>query len=150
MMPNNLLKLPIKDEEEIKKLLPHRKPMLMVDALKYFDGKNGIAELTILANNIFIKESHFSETGLIEHMAQTAALFIGYKHLSMNLPIQEGFIAAIKNLNIEVLPNLNVTISTNVELTYEVGSLSIVNLTSFINHKKIASAEMNLVLNEQR
>jgi 3-hydroxymyristoyl/3-hydroxydecanoyl-(acyl carrier protein) dehydratase len=91
MMPNNnLLKEPITDIGAIKKLLPHREPMLMVDSLLYFDGKKGIAELTVLETNIFVETKIFTETGLIEHMAQTAALMTGYKYDSQNLPVKEG------------------------------------------------------------
>ena len=59
MPNNNLLKEPITDATAIKKLLPHREPMLMVDGLLYFDGKKAITELTVLEANIFVESSNF-------------------------------------------------------------------------------------------
>ncbi len=148
-MPNeNLLIETITSIAAIKKLLPHREPMLMVDGLLYFDGKKAIAELTILESNIFIENNAFAETGLIEHMAQTAALMIGYKYENQNLPIKEGFIATIKNLKIEGLPNINDTISTEAIITYEMANMTNVTLVSKRHNEVLASAEMTLVLKD--
>ena len=79
MEKNNKLNSPISDPEIIEKLLPHRKPMIMVDRLHFFSEKKAISKLTIVKENIFVTNGYFSETGLLEHMAQTAALHIGYK-----------------------------------------------------------------------
>lgn len=148
-MPNkNLLQQSITDSDLIKNLIPHREPMIMVDGLHYFDGEMAISKLTVLNSNIFLETNHFSETGLIEHMAQSAALLTGYKHQMNNLPIKEGFMAIIKNLNIEKLPKTNEVISTEVQITYEIATMTIVNLISKVNETIIATAEMTLVLKE--
>ncbi len=149
MMPNNnLLKEPITDLALIKKLIPHREPIIMVDALMYVDNSKAISQLSVTETNRFVEKNKFSETGLIEHMAQTAALLTGYKYHPENLPIQEGFIAAIKNLNIERLPLTMETISTEAKITYELATMRIVQITSFIKEQIIASSEMTLVLKE--
>ena len=148
MPNNNSLDKPITDAKAIKKLLPHREPMLMVDSLLYFDGVKGIAELTVLETNIFVETNSFSDTGLIEHMAQTAALMTGYKYQSQNLPIKEGFIATIKNLQIETVPTINDTIITEAVIKYEMANMTIVSLVSRRKNEVLASAEMTLVLKE--
>lgn len=148
-MPNkNLLKAPITNKAFIKKLLPHRQPMIMVDALVYFDGSKAISGLTVSANNIFLENHTFSETGLIEHMAQTAALLIGYKSHMENLPVKEGFIAAIKNLKINCLPMIQDMITTEVNITFEMANMTNLNVVSKLKDESIASAEMTLVLKE--
>jgi len=148
MPNNNLLKEPITEAAAIKKLLPHREPMLMVDGLLYFDGKKAIAEFTILGTNIFVENNTFAETGLIEHMAQCAALMTGHKYESQNLTIKEGFIAIIKNLKIELLPTINHTILTEATITYEISNMTNVTLISKQKRKVLATADMTLVLKE--
>lgn len=149
MMPNkNLLKEPITDLALIKKMIPHREPMIMVDALIYVDDSKAMSELTVTNINVFVEKNRFSETGLIEHMAQTAALLTGYKYQSDNLPIKEGFIAAIKNLNIESLPFTMETILTEAKITYELAAMTIVQISTSVKGQVIASAEMTLVLKE--
>lgn len=148
MPNNNLLKEPITDVGFIMKLLPHRAPMLMVDGLYYFSNDKTIATLTVLETNIFTEHNKLAESGLIEHMAQTAALMTGYKHTNKNLPVREGFIASIKNLKIEALPKINETISTEVKTTFEMTKMTNVALVSKQNGDVLATAEMTLVLKD--
>jgi|SRR5688572_21221991 len=150
MMSNeeNLLKEPITELEFIKKLIPHREPMVMVDALVSYSPLKAISELTIQDTNSFVEDGHFSETGLIEHMAQTAALYTGYKFYLEKLPVKEGFIGSVKSLNIWRLPKINDTITTEVQITYEVANMTVVKLITSHEGKMIAEAEMNTVLKE--
>lgn len=148
MQSKNLLEQPISDMEGIKQLLPHREPMILVDGMIYFDGTKSISSLTVLDSNIFVEKHQLSEAGLIEHMAQSAALLTGYKNNQNQLPIKEGFIAAIKNLKIEGIPKELDKILTEVQITYEMETMTMVNLVSKIEEQIIATAEMTLVLRE--
>lgn len=142
----NLLKEPIRELEFINKLIPHREPMVMVDALVYYSNLKAISEFTIQGINIFVEDGGFSETGLIEHMAQTAALYTGYKFYLQKFPVKEGFIGAVRSLNIVKLPKINDTITTEVHITYEVADMTAVKLITSLTGKVIAEAEMNTVL----
>lgn len=149
MMPNNnLLENPITDLAFIKSLLPHREPMLMVDGLSFYNDSKSVSQLTISGENLFVENNLFVESGLIEHMAQSAALMIGYKYHIQNLPIKEGFIAAIKNLKIDRLPYINDCISSTVEITYELANMTNVKIVTKLTDYVLASAEMTLVLKE--
>ena len=75
-------KIPLKNYKTIKGLIPQDEPIVMVDSLIYFDNKKAISELTIKKNNIFLNNNILSESGLIENMAQTIALYIGYKNIN--------------------------------------------------------------------
>ncbi len=77
---DNKLDKPIKDLAVIKQFLPHREPMVMVDGLLFYNEKKAISTLTILKENLFVENGYLAETGLIEHMAQTAALHVGYNN----------------------------------------------------------------------
>ena len=144
----NILKEPIRESDFIKKLIPHREPMVMVDALVHYSYLKATSELTIPDTNIFVEDGYLSETGLIEHMAQTAALYTGYKFHREKFPVKEGFIGSVKSLNILRLPNVNDTITTEVHIIYEVANMTIVKLITTLGGKMIAEAEMNTVLNE--
>ncbi|WP_179345191.1 hypothetical protein [Winogradskyella ursingii] len=146
---DNKLDQPITDLAVIKQFLPHREPMIMVDGLLFYNEKKAISTFTILKENLFIENGYFAETGLIEHMAQTAALHVGYKNYSEKKPVKEGFIGAIKSCEIVELPQLNITIKTEVEITYEIAAMTMVKLKSMIDEKIIATAEMSTVLKEE-
>ena len=142
------LQLPITDIAIIKQLLPHREPMIMVDSLlEFIDGK-AIVGFTVLKDNLFLIHDEFSETGLIEHMAQAAALYSGFKNHLENFPAKEGFIASIKKLHIQKLPKTNDLLKTQVSIIHEIMHMTTVKLSTFSHGVEIANAEMNTVLKE--
>lgn len=143
------LEIPITDLHGIKKLIPHREPMIMVDSLLEFSDGNATVGLTILKDNLFVNNDEFSETGLIEHMAQAAALYNGFKNYVKEQSAKEGFIASIKKLNIQKLPKVDQVITTDVSIIHEIMHMSTVKLSTFSNGIEIANAQMNTVLKEE-
>lgn len=143
-----MLKLPIHHIDHLKMLLPHREPMIMVDALLEFSEGKATVGLTVRADSIFVTATELSETGLIEHMAQAAALYIGFKNHSKNSTAKVGFIAAIKKLNIYQRPHVDAVLNTEVTIIHEIMQLSAVKISTFINNAEIATAEMTTVLNK--
>ena len=91
-------------ELNILNLIPQRPPFVMVDTLTQSDEAKTITKLVITPENILVNGSHFSEAGLIENIAQTAAARAGYTALQQGKPVQTGFIGAIKNLQVFALP----------------------------------------------
>lgn len=142
----NLLKEPIKDQEVILKLIPQRAPIVMVDSLLYFDKNKVKSGLTITANNLFVDQETLTEPGLIEHMAQTVALYTGYHFYIKNIPAPEGYIGAIKNVNIIQLPKVNNTLETEVKILQEVMGVTLVEGTTYLNGETIMTAQMKTVL----
>lgn len=138
------LKIPITDPAGIKELLPHREPMIMVDSLLAFSEGKATAGLTILKENLFVSNDELSETGLIEHMAQAAALYIGFKNHAEGL--KEGFIASIKTLHIHHLPKVDTAINTEVSIIHEIMQMTTVKLSTFSQGVLIASSTMNTIL----
>ena len=62
----------------ILELLPQRPPFIMVDKLLYFDEVRTNTCLTVRADNIFVDDDTMTATGLIENIAQTCAVRLGY------------------------------------------------------------------------
>lgn len=141
-----ILKIPITEMADIKTLIPHREPMIMVDSLLDYDEETATVGFTILKDNIFVSDDEFSETGLIEHMAQAAALYIGFKNHIKKQSAKEGFIASIKKLNIKKLPKTDEVLTTKVSIIHEIMHMTTVNISTFSNHVEIANAQMNTVL----
>lgn len=142
------MQIPITDSTQIKTLLPHREPMIMVDSLLEFSEGKAIVGFTIRKNIIFMYDNACSETGLIEHMAQAAALYIGYKNYSENKATKEGFIAAIKHFLINKLPQINEILKTEVVIVHAIMHMCTVKVSTFIDQVLIAQAEMTTVQKE--
>ncbi len=136
----------ILDNVSIEDLIPQKKPFVMVDKLIQYSEDKIIAGLTISENNIFTKNSLFTEPGLIEHMAQTIALYTGYQYYLRNLPAPTGYIGSIKKVEIKKLPKLGEKIKTTVSVLHEIMGVTLVNISVELGNEEIAYGEMKTVL----
>jgi len=145
----NILKEPITDQNIILKLIPQRAPIIMVDALLSFNDTKVVSGLTITSDNMFVQNGYLTEPGLIEHMAQTVALYTGYHFYIQNIPAPEGYIGAIKGVHIEKLPKVNMQVQTEVEILQEVMGVTLVKGTTTLNGDIIMTAQMKTVLKKE-
>ena len=138
--------LPIIDKEFVGNLIPQKFPFVMVDKLLSFTENEVIAGLTIAEDNIFFSNGKFQESGLIEHMAQSVALFTGYQFYLKQEPAPTGYIGSIKTIEILELPELNENIETTVNVLHEFMGVTLVDICSRIKDKEIARGQMKTVL----
>ncbi|MBN2238010.1 MAG: hydroxymyristoyl-ACP dehydratase [Bacteroidales bacterium] len=135
------------DPFEIEKYIPQRQPMVMVDSLSGCTKNEFISHFIPLSTNLFITNGYFNESGLIENMAQTAALGVGYFKVQSKEKVPLGFIGAIKNLSIVRLPKINQAITTKVSVQYEVLNATLALAEVFIENTKIAHGEFKIFIN---
>ncbi|WP_341227023.1 3-hydroxyacyl-ACP dehydratase [uncultured Arcticibacterium sp.] len=145
---------PILSGEQVSKLIPQKPPIEMVDSLWYNDETKTVSGFHIKTDNIFVENGFFTEPGLIENIAQTAALRVGYivseKNKSGdNVKPPIGFIGGIKKLSIEELPAVNENLLTHVEIVNVVFGVNIIEGKVFLKDKCIASCEMKIFLKEE-
>lgn len=130
--------------EEIQSYLPQRPPIVMVDKLWHSDEKETLSGLFISEDNLFVENGHLAEPGIMENIAQTAALRAGYFFKKRNLPVPLGFIGSFKNLEIYALPKTGSDIKTTVTLLHEVMDISVFEGGVFQGDTRIASCEIKI------
>ena len=138
--------LPILDKDFVGRLIPQKFPFVMVDKLLSFSDNEVVAGLTVNEENIFFNNGKFQESGLIEHMAQSVALFTGYQFYLKEEPAPTGYIGSIKTIEILELPELDAKIETTVTVLHEFMGVTLVDISSKINEKEIAKGQMKTVL----
>jgi predicted hotdog family 3-hydroxylacyl-ACP dehydratase len=107
-------------KENITRFIPQRDPMVMIHELLEVSETHAITRFSIDTENIFVNRSLFSESGLVENIAQTAAVHAGYQCTLKKIPVPVGYIAAVKHLRIYSLPKQNSSITTSVRITNQV------------------------------
>jgi len=142
----NLLENEITDYDFLLKLLPQKKPFVMVDSLRFYSDKKIVSGLTVSPENILTKNNHFSAPGLIENMAQTIALHTGYKYYINQKPAPTGFIGAIKKAEIFELPSVTSNLTTTVEIIHDIMGVTMVEAKIECNGKIIAQSEIKTAL----
>ncbi|MGO3181425.1 MAG: hypothetical protein ACTIJ9_01190 [Aequorivita sp.] len=136
----------ITDKDFIGKLIPQKAPFMMVDKLLHFEDKKVIGGLTISEENIFIQDNKFTATGLIEHMAQTVALYTGYQFFLKKEDAPTGYIGAIKKAEILELPSIEQELKTTVVILHDIMGVTLVTAETECDGQIIASSEMKTVL----
>ncbi|MBR2370365.1 MAG: hydroxymyristoyl-ACP dehydratase [Paludibacteraceae bacterium] len=141
-------KQPLFKGEEIFELIPQRAPIVMVDTLYEADDVSGKTGLTISEDNIFCRDNHMQEPGLIEHIAQSAAAFAGYKTFKDGLPPKLGFIGEIKKCKINTLPKAGERLTTNLKVLGEAAGITLVSAETFVSDTLIVSCQMKIFIQE--
>ena len=147
----NLPNKPIIEGEAVSALIPQKPPIEMVDKLWFNDDTTTISGFTIKEDNIFCEAGVFTEPGLVENIAQTAALRVGYMVSLMeqngekvNPPI--GYIGAIKRLLIHQLPKIGSELRTEVVIQQIIFDVTLITGKTTVNGEVVAECEMKIFL----
>lgn len=132
--------------ELLQRLIPQKKPFVMVDTLAEYTEKTVISHFEVQADNLLVAENHFTAPGLIENMAQTIALHTGYKYYLLKKPAPTGYIGAIKKAEIFKLPEVSETLVTTVEISHDIMGVTLVQAKVECNGVLLASSEMKTAL----
>lgn len=115
-------------EIEITDLIPQRAPIMMVDALVHADAEEASCELTLREDNFFLEgDGMMAEVGLIEHIAQSASAFAGYRAIEEGAtepPV--GYIGEVKNFHLYQRPKVGDVLVTNITMGPTVEGVTII------------------------
>ncbi len=146
-----LIEKPILEGAAVSGLIPQKPPIEMVDKLWFNDETTTISGFTIRENNIFCENGFFAEPGIVENIAQTAALRVGYMVSLMqqngekvNPPV--GYIGAIKRLLIHQLPKVGSELKTEVVIQQIIFDVTLITGKTTMNGETIAECEMKIFL----
>ncbi|AWG24689.1 hypothetical protein [Flavobacterium kingsejongi] len=131
---------------ELEKLIPQKKPFVMVGQLFAYAEDNLVSGFQILEENIFSENGYFSESGIIEHMAQSVALHTGYTFFLRQEETPTGYIGSIKDIEIITLPKVGSQLVTTVKIIQEFMGITLVEINVHQDDSVIAKGSMKTVL----
>lgn len=137
---------------EIKEILPHRYPFLLIDKVKYMEpGKKTIAYKNVTMNEYFF-QGHFPEKPvmpgvlIVESMAQAGAVAILSKEeFKGKIPLFAGINKA--RFRKQVVPGD--TLKLEVEITKVKGPIGFGKGTAYVDDKKAAEAEIMFAIGDK-
>lgn len=131
-------------KQQVEKYIPQKSPFVMVDMLIDSNPSESISQFLITNDNLFCKEGKFQETGLIENIAQTAALASGYAACKNKEAVKKGFIGAVKRMKVYQLPEINDNLTTRITTLNNVMFASIIKGEIKVDDVLIAECEMSI------
>lgn len=134
----------------IKELIPQRSPIIMIDELLRVDGDEAVCRLCVRQDNFFIdSDKLMAEPGLIEHIAQSASAFAGYRAIAAGAtepPV--GYIGEVKNFHLYSRPKIGDVITTTITMGPEVEGITIIRGTSTVNGITVADTSMKIFIKD--
>lgn len=134
------------NKTNILELIPQRMPIVMVEEFLGIEENMSRTCLAISEGNIFVDKGEFSECGLIEHIAQSAAARVGYIFKSRNQAIPIGYIGAVNDFVLVENPKVGDIITTTIEVIQEVFNITLIKALCVVNGKEVASCKMKIFL----
>ncbi len=138
--------LPTSDKDFLESLIPQKFPFVMVSGILEYSENHLVSEFEIKEDNIFVQDSNFQASGLIEHQAQSVALYTGYQYYLLGKEAPTGYIGAIKSFEAEVLPKVGDILKTEATILNEMMGVTLVQIITKINNKVIATSQMKTVV----
>lgn len=133
----------------IEQLIPQRSPILQVDELQSVDGEQAHTCFTIPSDNIFLSEDGtMEESGVIEHIAQSASAFAGYKAFEAGAtepPV--GYIGEVKKFVSYRRPKVGEQLLTTIEMGMTVNGVTLLKAQTLVGDEKIAETQMKIFIN---
>lgn len=135
---------------DVHTLLPQQEPFVMIGSLIHFDMVETVTETTIVENNIFVNSGSFSATGLLENIAQTCAVRIGYINKYINKKgIQIGLIGAVRNYEVFKTPQVGSVIKTTIIVKEEIFGMILAEAVVECNNEQIAKTEIKIAVTSE-
>jgi len=122
--------------------------MVMVDTLEEHEEFFSISSLNVDCNNIFYKDGFFHEPGLVENIAQTAALRAGYTASLKGENVKKGFIGSVKRLKVYDLPFGDTKLNTKVTILNQVMNAVIIRGEIHVEGRLLVECEMTIFTDE--
>lgn len=137
---------------KIEELIPQRLPIMMVDELLWAEDDVCACRLTVRGDNFFMEEDGMlAEPGVIEHIAQSASAFAGYRAVCQGAtepPV--GYIGEVKNFRLYRRPRLGDVLTTTVTMGATVGGVTIIRgTTRAADEETIAETQMKIFVREE-
>ena len=121
----------------------------MVDDLLTNDEINTKTSFKVKASNVLVVNGTFTEAGIMENIAQTAAARAGYLALKENKPVTAGYIGSVKNFEVLDMPKVGDELFTEIKIENRVFDVTVISGTVTCNHVLIARCGMNIFIGSE-
>ncbi len=135
-------------DSELFELIPQRPPIVMVDSLDNVTDEGAETGLLISDANLFVQDGQFREPGLIEHIAQSAAAFAGYKGYARGEEPKLGYIGELKRFSFYARPSVGSRLHTTLHVLGEAGGITLLAAETRCGNDIVAEGQMKIFLKD--
>ncbi len=123
-------------------LVPHRKPMLLIDRLVEFGDRCGVCESQIHEDNIWVtSEGNLSEAAYVELAAQTTAAVEAFMRNGKEI---KGALVGVKRFTVTGRSGVGDTLRTEIHKRYRLDKFAIIDARITKQNEIIAEGEIKI------
>lgn len=100
-------------------------------------------------DNLFCRDGVLQETGIIEHIAQSAAARVGYIYMLREEPVPLGFIGSVEKMKIFRLPSAGAELYTGITIVQEIFDITLITAEVKENDELLAECRMKIYLKKE-
>lgn len=129
-------------------LIPQREPMVMLSEIegRHENGVTSVLHLT--DENLFVDDNgFFTESGMLENIAQTAAAHVGLICKEKGLPVPVGFIGSMDNVELKGHASAGQSVTTTIDVLQEVFNVTLIQGVCELNGEVLLQCKMKIVIN---
>lgn len=131
-------------------ILPQLPPFLFVDRLLHYDEQVTRTAFTVPEEGLFVEDGHFRTAGLVEHMAQSSAVRIGYIcRYILHVPVHIGYIGSVRKLKVYRNPAVGDRLETSVLFREDVFGITMTDIEVRCGDEVIATASIKTALSDK-
>ena len=131
--------------QNLKTIIPHREPMVMIDGYEKIDKDNAISEKTFLPDDYSIYKGYVVESILIECIAQTVAAHFGFDALDKEDEFKKpGMLVTVDTFSYFERVKEGAKVDITIKKTNEIGPFCIYFGKITCNKKPVAEGEIKL------
>ena len=130
---------------DAQKLIPHRKPLCMVDRLIEYKDQAGTVEAVVSFENALIDdEGELDQLAVTEMIAQACAAAKGYEGRLASDPMKLGYLVGIKRLQFFGKASAGDNLQISVRTVGAISGFTVVEGKVICNNKTIAAGKLKL------
>ncbi|MDR2883315.1 MAG: hydroxymyristoyl-ACP dehydratase [Alistipes sp.] len=139
---------PIVSGEAILDYIPQRPPVVMVDSFYGAEGDCSYSGFTVPTDHIFRRGGVLDECALIENMAQSAALRVGWLCVSEGKAVPLGFIGSVGRCALGRKLRAGETLLTTIKVVAEVGNVALAEAEVTCGGERVAACTLKIFLQQ--
>lgn len=130
---------------DVEYIIPHRRPIRLIDRLLECTEGSAVGEATIGPENVLLDEDGNADRAIfVELMAQTYAACKGYWEIVQGKSVRKGFLVAVRSLSINGDLSVGDRAVIRVKTGTIFGAFAVVDGAVFRDGLKLASANLKL------
>ena len=131
----------------VKEYLLQREPILMVDGLLEVSEKECVTSLEIKPSNFFVdQDGLFCEAGVIEHIAQSCSVLVGWNARRRGEKAAIGYIGEVKKCVFGNAPAVGSVLTTHVKFISEAMGVTLAAAETRCGDRGVATCKLKISL----